>query len=98
MEKMFSFGAKIWPGLSKLAEEAGEVVQVIGKLIMTQGDVNHWDGTNLKDRLEEEVADVIAACTFVIDYCGLDEPKVLVRAGQKLGMFKKWHEAGDPVR
>ena len=29
----YSIGSDVWPGLSKLAEESGEVVQVIGKIV-----------------------------------------------------------------
>jgi len=33
---------KEWPGLAKLNEESGELVQVIGKLMMTHGERAHW--------------------------------------------------------
>lgn len=56
----FSLGSKVWPGLSKLIEEAGEVAELLpdlillkvigklqqtaGKLIQTAGAAEHWDG------------------------------------------------------
>ena len=43
--------------------ECGEVVQVIGKLMMTHGDPVHWTG-NLRAQLLDEVADVEAAIVF----------------------------------
>lgn len=40
---MFAIGSPVWPGLSKLAEEAGETLQVVGKLMGTGGESAHWD-------------------------------------------------------
>lgn len=95
---MFSIGAKVWPGLSKLVEEAGEVVQVIGKLMGTGGKTTHWDGKgDLKDRLEEEIADVMAACTFVVTVNKLDRDKIATRMADKLVLFHEWHKAAGPV-
>lgn len=87
---MFAIGDDQWPGLSKLAEEAGEVVQVIGKLMGTHGKAYHWDGTDLRARLIEEIADVMAACEFVIRQNQLGDG-VTVRFMQKLALFNKWH-------
>jgi NTP pyrophosphatase (non-canonical NTP hydrolase) len=87
----YSIGSDHWPGLSKLAEEAGEVTQVIGKLLGNGGKLEHWDGTNLKERLEEEIADLEAACFFVRVHCNLDEEKISLRVINKIELFKKWH-------
>lgn len=56
----FAIGGNVWPGVSKLIEEAGEVIQVCGKLIQTSGAHQHRDGSNLKERLEDEIADLMA--------------------------------------
>jgi NTP pyrophosphatase (non-canonical NTP hydrolase) len=93
----FAIGSTLWPGLSKLAEEAGEVVQVIGKLMGTGGAVMHWDGSNLAARLEDEVADLSAAMTFVIRHCRLDVEAIDQRAVAKLQLFDEWHKEGDPL-
>lgn len=90
----FNIGSKKWPGLSKLIEEAGEVQQVCGKLIATDGEIQHWDGSNLKVRLEEEIGDVLAACKFVERHCALDAGAIAIRRAQKLAMFVGWHEDG----
>ena len=55
---VFAIGALVWPGISKLLEEAGEVVQVGGKLLGTDGAEGHWDGSNLRTRLEDEIAEL----------------------------------------
>lgn len=87
-------------GLAKLSEEAGELVQVIGKLIgypELQGDstTQHPDGTILRHRLEEEMADVWAAQQFVIGKLGLDNQVIVDRAMDKLNRFRKWDSEGD---
>jgi NTP pyrophosphatase (non-canonical NTP hydrolase) len=87
---MFAIGDDQWPGLSKLSEEAGEVVQVIGKLMGTHGKSRHWDGTDLRQRLIEEIADVIAACELVIELNDLEG--IEKRKQQKLALFHEWHD------
>lgn len=90
----YCIGGASWPGISKLVEEAGEVCQVAGKLLGTGGAVEHWDGSNLRERLEEEIADLMAACRFVIEANGLDVEKVRARAALKLEIFNLWHREG----
>jgi len=34
----FSIGSAVWPGVSKVIEEMGELQQVLGKLIAVAGD------------------------------------------------------------
>jgi NTP pyrophosphatase (non-canonical NTP hydrolase) len=91
---MFSIGDPEWPGISKLVEEMGETQQVCGKLMGTGGKLDHWDGQNLKNSLEEELADLIAAIKFVIGHCELDERKIEERIVYKLGRFVTWHNLG----
>jgi NTP pyrophosphatase (non-canonical NTP hydrolase) len=88
---MFDIGSRVWPGISKLIEECAEVVQVCGKLIALRGERRHWDGTDLKERLEDEVGDGYAAAQFVIEHCGLDIGRIRARASQKHALFEKWH-------
>jgi NTP pyrophosphatase (non-canonical NTP hydrolase) len=90
---MFAIGSRRWPGLSKLSEECGEVVQVIGKLMGTGGEPAHWDGSDLRLRLTEELADVLAACDFVAMTNGyaLDEAAIAERRIAKLQQFLEWH-------
>lgn len=89
----FAFGSDNWPGLAKLAEESGEVVQVVGKLMMTGGEPHHWDGTDLRTRLIEEMADVVAAVRFVGTYnlTDLEVDELEARADRKLKQFIEWH-------
>lgn len=86
----YAMGSDHWEGLAKLIEEAGEVVQVAGKLIGTGGDTHHWDGSDLKVRLEEEIADVVAAARYVVAKNGLDEVAIQRRVDKKLQLFLAW--------
>lgn len=88
----FSIGSDKWPGVSKLIEEAGEVQQVCGKLMGAAGDVQHWDGTDLRYRLTEEIADLSAALRFVAEQGGLDIEKIRHRARYKYELFRQWHK------
>lgn len=93
----YSIGSSHWPGLSKLIEECGEVMQVAGKLIATNGNPSHWDGTDLRLRLEEELADLVAAVAFVGQQNELDEERVLSRIDVKADLFDRWHVAQGGV-
>lgn len=88
----FSLGSDIWPGVSKLIEEMGELNQVLGKLIQMRGATEYWDGSNLFDRLHDEIADVEAAIDFLKLLNHLDNDRVTERASQKLDLFIAWHK------
>jgi NTP pyrophosphatase (non-canonical NTP hydrolase) len=88
----YAIGSSHWPGLSKLTEEAGEVLQVVGKLVATNGETAHWDGSDLKTRLESELGDLLGAIRFVIQENGLDERAVMRRRDEKMALFSRWHE------
>lgn len=92
----FSIGSKVWPGTSKLIEEMGELNQVLGKLIATHGDHEHWDGLNVLDRLHEEIADVQAALMFFSEANDLDRWRIDDRVTVKFRRFVDWHSEGDP--
>lgn len=90
---MFAFGDKEWPGLAKLNEESGELVQVIGKLMMTHGKREYWEGVDLRQRLMEEMADQAAAIDFVMSHVLTPEEAMAVveYAKRKLALFERWH-------
>lgn len=98
----FSIGSDVWPGLSKMIEEAGELLQVAGKIIATHGAAGHWDGSDLRERLIEEMADVQAAIEFVSrqNLGLLDRQHLQRRAEAKLALFDEWQDeqsAGGPA-
>ena len=87
---MFFIGAKKWPGITKVMEECAEVIQVCAKLQAALGEILHWDGTNLKERLEDEIGDAYAAFDFVIHHSGLNPAKIAARRREKRALFEKW--------
>lgn len=88
----FAIGDQQWPGLSKLTEECGEVLQVIGKLMATHGNAAHWDGTDLRQRLLAELGDLAGAFEFVVGFLpAADLVAVRARAREKYALFQKWH-------
>lgn len=80
-------------GLAKLAEELGELQQVVGK-ILAYGMNEHPDGKGaLNKRFEEEAGDVLAAIRFVsLVHDEIDISTVMKRMDDKLALFMKWHE------
>jgi hypothetical protein len=78
---------------TKLAQVLGKAMQVIGKLMGTGGEVNHWDGTNLRDRLEYSLSELIGAGTFAAKVCEIEE-LVEARKQSKMVTFRGWHIDG----
>jgi NTP pyrophosphatase (non-canonical NTP hydrolase) len=93
----FSIGQNMWPGLAKLAEECGEVVQIIGKLIATGGRTDHWSGLDLRACLIEEMGDVLAAVAFVCQQNDIPTMDVEARSAQKVALFNHWHGENDTI-
>jgi NTP pyrophosphatase (non-canonical NTP hydrolase) len=87
----YSIGSDHFPGTAKLLEEMGELQQALGKLIALGHMGEHWDGSNLRERLEEEIADVMGAIWFFADKNGLNEETILERAKVKELRFQEWH-------
>lgn len=85
-------------GLAKLLEELGELAQVAAKKLARMDEDEHWDGAGpLSRRLEDEIADVVAAGTFVTRKLGLDGGRIRARSDAKLELFEAW-DAEDTVR
>lgn len=83
-------------GLAKLAEECGELLQVIGKRLAYYHTDEHPDGgPPLPRRLEDEIADVIAAATFVVQNNRLDISRINQRIKEKSLLFTGWHGQAD---
>lgn len=90
----YSIGSSEWPGLAKVLEEMGELQQVMGKLMaLGEENYNHWDGSDLRARLEEEIADVLAALCFFIQQNSptLRSTVILDRKHDKMMLFQRWH-------
>ena len=94
----FSIGGECWPGASKLIEEAGEVLQVIGKLMGSRGDTKHWTSEDLAADLVEELADLSAAIEFFAGVNGLDVDAITRRTSKKVLLYEKWHREQEVAR
>lgn len=80
-------------GLAKLAEEMGELQQVVGKKLAYYATDEHPDGgPPLSERLHDEIADVMAACMFVAQTHGLNVDSIAERSMRKLKLFEEWHK------
>lgn len=71
--------------------EEAATVMCVGKLMMTGGAREHWDGSDLIERLQEEVGDLSAAVVFVTRWAGLDQSAILERTKAKIALFEQWH-------
>lgn len=71
------------------------MLQLCGKLMGKRGNTSHWNVADLKVALEDEIADVRAACRFVMIMCGLDIERIRLREDEKYAIFRKWHD-DDP--
>lgn len=90
----YGIGSDRWPGASRVVEEAGELVQVLGKLIGTGGAARHGDGSDLRGRLTDEIADLRAALDFFVAANDLPAGQVEQRAARKRADYDRWHSAG----
>lgn len=71
--------------------EEGEGADLIklGKALKAIMEI-HPDGTCLRERLEEELGDVLAAYQFVATKLDLDGDKIAERVMKKLALFHQW--------
>lgn len=89
----FAIGSATWPGLAKLAEENGEVGQVIGKLMAFPEGEHPDGGAALALRLATELADLTAAVRYVRAHCTELVPLrdfIDQRTEAKFALFQRW--------
>lgn len=91
--RQFAFGDPEWPGLAKLTEECGEVLQIVGKLMMVHGSPVHWSG-DLRAQFCDELADLSAAVDFIKAFGVTQEEadRIEVREKEKLTKFIERHQ------
>lgn len=84
-------------GITKATEEVGELIIELGSLLQTLGkyqqypDEDHPDTKgNTKQRLEEEVADVMASLIFMSSKLKLDTSTIQKRMITKLKLYRDW--------
>ena len=81
-----------WSGLFKVMEECGELITVCAKLGATGGDPRYWGNVDLRERLIEEIGDVLAAIDFFMYHnaSGRDRHAILIRRCEKFEIFQQW--------
>lgn len=89
----YDVGSPTLPGLSKLLEELGEVIQVGGKYLAVDGQPEHWDG-NLDEMMADELGDALAAIGWFMHYNfdRIDQSRVLARREAKMFTYDRWRE------
>lgn len=83
-------------GLTKLQEECGELTQIAAKKSAYLNTDEHPDGKgSMAKRLEDEIADVMAACEFVANKTGLDIDRINDRRIRKYDLFREWDSSAN---
>lgn len=78
-------------GLAKLLEELAELAQVSAKKLAYMETDKHPDGAgSMKERLEDEMGDVLAAIDFVAIKLDLDYARIEGRKLEKLITYQEW--------
>lgn len=79
--------------LGKLAEELGEAGAAVSRCII-QGVDEAEPVTGKRNRvwLEDEIADVLANCTLVMQRFDLDVPRIMERRFRKITQLRLWHD------
>ena len=91
MTKPYCIGSDEWNGLSKLIEELGELQQVCGKLIGSEGSTAHWSG-ELTEKFIEELGDVYAAMAYFVtrNFSPDADNAIIAQAERKFATFNQW--------
>lgn len=86
----YTMNNRTWPGLSKAVEETSEFITVAAKIQAVFGQNTYYNGENLRRHLTEEVADVLASMTFLIQENRLDSEAINRRVVEKLKKYDEW--------
>jgi NTP pyrophosphatase (non-canonical NTP hydrolase) len=88
----FGFGTESWPGAAKLLEEMGEVIQVLGKLIVNGGSTDYWGDRDLHQLFIEELGDLQATLIFFREenFSLEDIRDMWARTDDKLTKYATW--------
>lgn len=87
-----SIGSFVVPGIIKVKEECGELIQVLAKVAAIGMIDRYWDGTKLNIKLIEEIGDVEATLEYLKAHNGLDREAIKARKKAKLKKFARWHK------
>jgi NTP pyrophosphatase (non-canonical NTP hydrolase) len=78
-------------GLAKLSEECAELIVEAQKKIAFMDTDEHPDNKgSLKERLENEIGDVLAAINVSSRLLNLDLDRISERKSEKIKLFNQW--------
>jgi hypothetical protein len=86
----YSIGSDTWPGLSRLAADAAQVVRVACTIMGNCGDTQpEAETAGLRESLQEELGDLRAAIDYVIGKNALDWDAVNRRRDRKRSLYER---------
>ncbi|HTU06252.1 MAG TPA: hypothetical protein VMG13_11935 [Trebonia sp.] len=86
----YSIGSDTWPGLSRLAADAAQVVRVACTIMGNRGDTQpEAEADGLRESLQEELGDLRAAIDYVIGKNALDWDAVNRRRDRKRSLYER---------
>ena len=91
----YGIGSDTWPGLSRLAADAAQVVKVACTIIGTGNDT-HQDEAVQRESLQDELGDLRAAIDYVIGKNALDWGAVNKRRDRKRSLYERGIDEDQP--
>lgn len=91
----YGIGSDTWPGLSRLAADAAQVVRVACTIISTGNDT-HQDAAVQRESLQDELGDLRAAIDYVIGKNALDWAAVNKRRDRKRSLYERGIDEDQP--
>ena len=91
----YGIGSDTWPGLSRLAADAAQVVKVACTIIGTGNDT-HQDTAVQRESLQQELGDLRAAIDYVIGKNALDWGAVNRRRDRKRSQYERGIDEDSP--
>ena len=86
----YSIGSETWPGLSRLAADAAQVVRVACTIMGNGGDTpQEAETAGLRESLQEELGDLRAAIDYVIGKNALDWDAVNRRRDRRRSLYER---------
>jgi hypothetical protein len=86
----YSIDSDTWPGLSRLAADAAQVVRVACTIMGNGGDtLQEAEATGLRESLQEELGDLRAAIDYVIGKNALDWDAVNRRRDRRRSLYER---------
>jgi len=83
--------------LGKTGEELGELMAVVGRIgIQGIDEIDPSSGATNKDRLYDEIADVLAQIKLLFDFYKLDANRISARQTAKIESMHEWDRLVEP--